>query len=86
MWLRAWVNAVDDAGTRWPEAFHLSQSRGLGLFMMGGSAWRDYAVTSTITPQIGSVFRSGGARSRLAALLRVLAHLESNSPDRETAW
>jgi ADP-ribosylglycohydrolase len=37
MWLRAWVNAVDDAGTRWSEAFHLSQSRGLGLFIMGGS-------------------------------------------------
>jgi hypothetical protein len=70
MWLRAWVNAVDDAGTRWPEAFHLSQNRGPGLFIMGGSAWRDYAVTSVITPRVA---RSFGLAARVRGLLRYYA-------------
>jgi len=72
MWLRAWVNAVDDAGTRWPEAFHLSQNSGLGLFIMGGSNWRDYAVTSIITPRVA---RSFGLAARVRGLLRYYAFL-----------
>jgi ADP-ribosylglycohydrolase len=72
MWLRAWVNAVDDAGTHWPEAFHLSQSKGLGLFMMGGSTWHDYAVTSTITPRVA---RSFGLAARVRGLRRFYAFL-----------
>ena len=70
MWLRAWVNAVDDAGTRWPEAFHLSQGGGPGLFIMGGGAWRDYTVTSTITPRVA---RSFGLAARVRGLLRYYA-------------
>jgi hypothetical protein len=72
MWLRAWVNAVDDAGTRWPEAFHLSESRGPGLFILGGSTWRDYAVTSVITPRVA---RSFGLAARVRGLLRYYAFL-----------
>jgi ADP-ribosylglycohydrolase len=72
MWLRAWVNAVDDVGTRWPEAFHLSQSRGVGLFVMGGSNWQDYAVTSIITPRVA---RSFGLAARVRGLLRYYAFL-----------
>ena len=72
MWLRAWVNAVDDAGARWPEAFHLSQSRGLGLFIMGGSTWQDYAVTSIVTPRVA---RSFGLAARIRGLLRYYAFL-----------
>jgi ADP-ribosylglycohydrolase len=72
MWLRAWVNAVDDVGTRWPEAFHLSQSRGVGLFVMGGSNWQDYAVTSIITPRVA---RSFGVAARVRGLLRYYAFL-----------
>src|SRR5262249_55711087 len=56
MWLRAWVNAVDNAATQWPSAFHLSQSNGTGLFVMGGGDWRDYVVKSTITPRLGMSF------------------------------
>ena len=72
MWLRAWVNAVDDVGARWPEAFHLSQSRGLGLFVMGGSDWQDYEVTSIITPRVA---RSFGLAARVRGLLRYYAFL-----------
>ena len=72
MWLRAWVNAVDDAGTRWPEAFHLSQSRGFGLFILGGSTWRAYAVTSIITPHLAHSF---GLAARVRGLLRYYAFL-----------
>jgi ADP-ribosylglycohydrolase len=72
LWLRAWVNAVDDAGSRWPEAFHLSESRGPGLFILGGSTWRDYAVTSVITPRVA---RSFGLAARVRGLLRYYAFL-----------
>jgi ADP-ribosylglycohydrolase len=72
MWLRAWVNAVDDAGSRWPEAFHLSESRGPGLFILGGRTWRDYAVTSVITPRVA---RSFGLAARVRGLLRYYAFL-----------
>jgi ADP-ribosylglycohydrolase len=76
MWWRAWVNAVDDTGTQWPEAFHFSQSRGLGLFIMGGSAWHDYAVTSKITPRVA---RSFGLAARVRGLLRYYAFLLTSS-------
>lgn len=72
MWLRAWVNAVENVGTQWPEAFHLSQSSGLGLFVMGGSTWRDYAVTSKIMPRVA---RSFGLAARVRGLLRCYAFL-----------
>lgn len=72
MWLRAWVNALDDAGTQWPEAFHLSQDRELGLFIMGGAGWRDYAVTSVITPRVARAF---GLAVRVRGLRRGYAFL-----------
>ncbi len=72
MWLRAWVNAVDNAATRWPNAFHLSQSNGTGLFIMGGGDWRDYVVTSTLTPRLGRAF---GLAARVRGLRRYYAFL-----------
>ena len=72
MWSRAWVNAVDDAGTRWPEAFHLSHNLGLGMLIMGGSAWRDYSVSSIITPRVA---RSFGLAVRVRGLRRCYAFL-----------
>jgi hypothetical protein len=72
MWLRAWVNAVDNAATRWPNAFHLSQSNGIGLFVIGGDDWRDYAVTSTITPRVA---RSFGLAARVRGLRRYYGFL-----------
>jgi ADP-ribosylglycohydrolase len=72
MWLRAWVNAVDDAGTSWSEAFHLSHGQGLGLFVMGGSAWCNYSVTSKITARVA---RSFGLAARVRGLFRCYAFL-----------
>jgi len=70
MWLRAWVNAVDDVATQWPSAFHLSQSNGTGLFVMGGGDWRDYVVKSTITPRLATSF---GLAARVRGLRRYYA-------------
>jgi ADP-ribosylglycohydrolase len=72
MWLRAWVNAVDNAATRWPNAFHLSQGNGTGLFVMGGGDWRDYVVKSTLTLRLG---RSFGLAARVRGLRRYYAFL-----------
>jgi hypothetical protein len=48
MWLRAWINAVDQVGNRWPSAFHLSQNRSTGLFIQGSRDWQNYTVQSAI--------------------------------------
>ena len=70
MWFRAWVNAVDHAATQWRNTFHLSQSHGKGLFFIGGSNWRDYAVKSSITARLGTSF---GLAVRVRGLRRYYA-------------
>jgi ADP-ribosylglycohydrolase len=76
MWLRAWVNAIDQVDTRWPEAFHLSQSHGTGLLIMGGREWRDYAVAAIITPRLALSF---GLAGRVRGLSRYYAFLLSSN-------
>ena len=75
MWLRAWVNAFDQVDTRRPEAFHLSQSQGTGLLVMGGCDWRDYAVSATITPRLALSF---GLAARVRGLSMYYAFLLSS--------
>jgi ADP-ribosylglycohydrolase len=72
MWRRAWINAFDDVGTRWPAAFHLSQGRGTGLFIQGCRDWKDYVVQATITPLLAKSF---GLAARVQGLLRYYALL-----------
>jgi ADP-ribosylglycohydrolase len=72
MWLRAWVNAIDRVETQWPEAFHLSQSHGIGLLIMAGHDWSDYTVAATITPRLAASF---GLAARVRGLSRYYAFL-----------
>ena len=72
MWLRAWINAVDDVGTRWASAFHLSQNRGIGLFIQGSRDWRNYTVQAAI---ISDPARSFGLAARVQGLTRYFALL-----------
>lgn len=72
MWHRAWINAFDDVGTRWPAAFHLSHGRGTGLFIQGSRDWKDYGVQATITPLLAKSF---GLAARVQGLLRYYALL-----------
>ncbi|HEY0793765.1 MAG TPA: ADP-ribosylglycohydrolase family protein [Chthoniobacterales bacterium] len=70
MWRRAWINACDHMGTRWPAAFHLSQGQGTGLFIQGGRDWKDYVVQATITPVLAKSF---GLAARVQGLRRYYA-------------
>jgi ADP-ribosylglycohydrolase len=76
MWSRAWVNAIDQVDTRWPEAFHLSQSHGTGLLIMGGRDWHDYTVAATITPRLALSF---GLAARVRGLSRYYAFVLSSN-------
>jgi ADP-ribosylglycohydrolase len=76
MWLRAWVNAIDQVDTRWSEAFHLSQSHGTGLLIMGGRDWHNYAVAAAITPRLALSF---GLAARVRGLSRYYAFLLSSN-------
>ena len=86
MWLRAWVNAVDDAGTRWPEAFHLSQEPRTRSFHHGRSRMaglRGYFGNNAASrPR----FRFSSAGSRAAPGLRFLAHIKSNGAYCQASW
>ncbi|MBV8585661.1 MAG: ADP-ribosylglycohydrolase family protein, partial [Verrucomicrobia bacterium] len=56
MWLRAWIDAFDQVGTRWPSVFHLSQNRGTGLFIQGSRDWQNYSVQTAIIPDPAKSF------------------------------
>ena len=74
MWRRAWINAVDHAGTRWTSAFHLSQNRGTGLFIQGSRDWQNYRVESVI---LSDPAKSFGLAARVQGLTRYYALLLS---------
>jgi len=70
MWLRAWINAFDDVGTRWASAFHLSQNRGTGLFIQGSRDWQNYTVETAV---ISNPARAFGVAARVQGLTRYYA-------------
>ena len=70
MWLRAWIDAFDQVGTRWPSAFHLSQNRGTGLFIQGSRDWQNYSVQTAIIPDPAKSF---GLAARVQGLTRYYA-------------
>jgi hypothetical protein len=72
MWLRSWINAVDHLGTRWASAFHLSQNRGIGLFIQGSRDWKNYAARAAI---LSDPAKSFGLAARVQGLTRFYALL-----------
>ncbi len=72
-WRRAWVNAVDNFSTTFPQAFRISQDRGEGMIIHGGRQWRDYRVETTLTAHLaehmGVGVRVQGLRRFYAVLL-----------------
>ncbi len=74
VWSRAWVDAVDHYDTRWREAFHLSQDRGIGLLITGSREWGNYRVETTLTAVMAAEF---GIAARVQGLHRYYALLLS---------
>ena len=70
MWSRAWASTMDHVGSHWPNAFHLSKSRGTGMFIQGTREWTDYQVSATLTPQVAKSF---GIAARVQGLQRYYA-------------
>jgi hypothetical protein len=72
-WRRAWVNAVDNFSTSFPQAFRISQDRGQGMIIHGGRQWRDYKVETSLTAHLaermGVGVRAQGLRRFYAVLL-----------------
>lgn len=67
LWRRAWVNGANGFDHWWPEAFRVIQDEGTGLLMTGTRDWRDYRVSSTITPHMAGRF---GIAARVQGLQR----------------
>lgn len=70
LWRRAWVDAVSQFDARWPESFRIVQNEGTGLLSQGTVDWRDYRVTSTITPYLA---KHAGIAARVHGLRRYYA-------------
>jgi ADP-ribosylglycohydrolase len=72
-WRRAWVNAVDNFSTGFPQAFRISQDRGEGMIIHGGRQWRDYRVEMSLKAHLaqhmGVGVRVQGLRRFYAVLL-----------------
>jgi hypothetical protein len=72
MWRRAWVDAVDYWGDDFPDAFRLAHNRGIGLVITGTREWRDYEVSTTLTPWLAATC---GLAARVQGLRRYYALL-----------
>lgn len=55
MWKHAWVNNVSQFQTRW-EGLRVTNGNGLGFIAQGSRDWRDYRVTSEITPLLANAW------------------------------
>ncbi len=79
MWWRAWVNAVDAYGPRYPESFRLVHNRGTGLLLYGCRDWTDYCVSADVTPhlvnRVGVACRVQGMKRYYALVLTKDKHL-----------
>ncbi len=71
-WRRAWVNAVSDFSTSFPQAFRISQDRGEGMIIHGGRNWTDYRVQTALTVHLA---RFAGVGVRIQGLRRYYAAL-----------
>jgi hypothetical protein len=72
MWRLAWVDAVDQYGAHWPEAFRLAHNEGRGLLIQGAREWTDYQVGATITVHMA---KAAGIAARVQGLRRYYALL-----------
>ena len=71
-WQRAWVNGVDLLHWNEPEPYFLCQNHGTGLLIQGTREWRDYRVSTTVTPRMCA---SGGLAARVQGMRRFYALL-----------
>ncbi len=72
-WRRAWVNAASIFSVNFPQAFRISQDRGMGMIIHGGRQWTDYRVEAALNVHLaqsaGLAIRVQGLRRYYAALL-----------------
>jgi ADP-ribosylglycohydrolase len=72
-WRRAWVNAVDNFSTTFPQTFRISEDRGEGMIIHGGRQWSDYRVETSLAAHLaehmGVGVRVQGLRRFYAVLL-----------------
>jgi ADP-ribosylglycohydrolase len=71
-WRRAWVNSASEFHTQFPLPFRISQDRGEGMIIHGGSDWTDLRIETTLKVHLA---QSAGLGLRVQGLRRYLAVL-----------
>ena len=94
LWRQAWVHGVDHFES-WGEPFRLIQDSGTGLLLTGTREWRNYTVSTVLTPHMvkscGLAARVQGMRRYYALLLgsdgqvRLVKALDGNTTLAEAA-
>jgi hypothetical protein len=76
-WRQMWVNGVDHFES-WGDPFRLIQDTGTGLLLTGTREWRDYTVSTVLTPHMvkscGLAARVQGMRRYYALMLAADGH------------
>lgn len=70
LWRKAWVNAVDQYGWRYPETYRIMQNQGTGLLIQGSRDWSDYTVEAQLNPH---AIGSAGLAARVQGMKRYYA-------------
>lgn len=68
-WRQMWVNGVDHFES-WGDPFRLIQDTGTGLLLTGTREWRDYTVSTVLTPHM---VKSCGLAARVQGMRRYYA-------------
>ncbi len=72
LWRRAFVDGIDQYDRWWNEAFRVVQNSGTGLLIQGTRDWKNYRVSSSITPHLCQRF---GVAARVQGMVRYYALL-----------
>ena len=75
MWRRAFVDGIDHYDRWWGEAFRMVQNVGTGLLIQGTRDWRNYRVSSSITPHLCQRF---GVAARVQGIVIIEATIGIN--------
>jgi len=79
LWRRAWVDAMDQWDSWWPQPYRLIQNRGTGLLIQGTREWADYRVGAVLTPRLATAIGIGVRVQGLRRYYALMLHADGTA-------